>query len=210
MVLRRQGGVVKTVDANATAQALIAWSQDEHLKNIDLESSSWAKSLFHRMGFVKPTCTTSKPEILKKFYQHQIVRYVEEHSILPALIPNFDQTQKNGKQILKIYSNATNLWGKAERSIPWVKFPDSFLLSSNEKFNYWNYWKGYDIRYIEKQRANLQLPDDQPALLILDMFSIQMTEPVIKKIHENSIKLVKVPPNMTQLFQPLDLTVNGA
>ena len=36
-----------------------------------------------------------------------------------------------------------------------------------------------------------------------------MTEPVIKKIRENSIKLDKVPLNMTQLFQPLDLTVNG-
>ena len=38
----------------------------------------------------------------------------------------------------------------------------------------------------------------------------QMIDPVIEKIRENSIKLVKVPPNMTQLFQPLELTVNGA
>ena len=55
----------------------------------------------------------------------------------------------------------------------------------------------------------LQLPHDQPALLIIDVFSGQMIDPVIEKIRENSIKLVKVPPNMTQLFQPLDLTVNG-
>ena len=34
-----------------------------------------------------------------------------------------------------------------------------------------------------------------------------MTEPVIKKIQENSIRLVKVSPNM---IQPLDQTVNGA
>ena len=37
-----------------------------------------------------------------------------------------------------------------------------------------------------------------------------MTEPVIKRIQENRIKLVKVSPNMIHLFQPLDPTVNGA
>ena len=35
-----------------------------------------------------------------------------------------------------------------------------------------------------------------------------MTKPVIDKMVENYIKLVK-PANMTQSFQPLDLTVNG-
>ena len=62
---------------------MIERSHDEHLKSIDLESSSWAKSLFRRMGLVKRTCTTSKPEILEKakkeaklLYQHQIVSYV--------------------------------------------------------------------------------------------------------------------------------------
>lgn len=36
-----------------------------------------------------------------------------------------------------------------------------------------------------------------------------MIESVIKKIGKNSIRLVKVPTNMTKLIQPLDLTVNG-
>ena len=49
------------------------------------------------------------------------------------------------------------------------------------------------IPYIEKERANLQLPDDKPVLLITYVFSGQMTDPVIEKIRENSIKLVKVP-----------------
>ena len=37
-----------------------------------------------------------------------------------------------------------------------------------------------------------------------------MTEPVLNKLRENGICLVRVPPNMTDLYQPLDLTVNGA
>ena len=35
-----------------------------------------------------------------------------------------------------------------------------------------------------------------------------MTKPVINKMSESYMKLVKVPANMTQIFQPLDLTVN--
>ena len=56
----------------------------------------------------------------------------------------------------------------------------------------------------------LNLDHGQPALLIIDVFSGQMTKPVMDKLTENSIKLVKIPPNMTCIFQPLDLTVNGA
>ena len=62
-VLRRKGGVVNTVVAIATAKAFIARSLDENLKCIDLELTSWAKSLIKCMGFKKRTCTTSKPEI---------------------------------------------------------------------------------------------------------------------------------------------------
>ena len=35
-----------------------------------------------------------------------------------------------------------------------------------------------------------------------------MTTPVTDKLAENHIKYVKVPANMTNLFQPLDLTIN--
>ena len=77
--LRKKGGVVNCVVTVATAKALISRSSDEHLKAIDLDSTAWAKSLFRRMGFVKRTCTTSKPEIpelakreAKLIFQHQI------------------------------------------------------------------------------------------------------------------------------------------
>ena len=62
-VLRRKGGVVNAAVVVATGKALIERSDYEHLKCLDLDSSFWAKSLFHRMGFKKQTCTTSKPEV---------------------------------------------------------------------------------------------------------------------------------------------------
>ena len=36
-----------------------------------------------------------------------------------------------------------------------------------------------------------------------------MANPVIEILKENNIKLMRVPANMTKLFQPLDLTVNS-
>ena len=88
MIVRRKGGVVNTMVSNATARALIERSNQKHLECIDLEHSSWAKSLFQRMWLVKRTCITSKLEILeeakkeaKLLFQHQIVSYVDQHSI---------------------------------------------------------------------------------------------------------------------------------
>ena len=105
--------------------------------------------------------------------------------------------------------------GKTERSIPKFQFPKSFALSANPKHfsNTDETLKLTDdiiLPYIQHERANLQLRDDHPALLILDVFSGQMTRIVLDKLQENNIHLVRVPPNMTNLFQPPDLTVNGA
>ena len=37
-----------------------------------------------------------------------------------------------------------------------------------------------------------------------------MTEPVKQKMEKNYILFVRVPANMKNIFQPLDLTVNGS
>jgi len=54
----------------------------------------------------------------------------------------------------------------------------------------------------------MQRPD-QVALVIFDVFRGQITDDVLKKFKENRIFTVFVPANMTNLLQPLDLTVNG-
>lgn len=56
---------MNTVVANATAKALIARSNDEHLQLIDLESTTLPKNLFRRIVYGKRAATTSKPEILE-------------------------------------------------------------------------------------------------------------------------------------------------
>ena len=66
------------------------------------------------------------------------------------------------------------------------------------------------IPYVEKKKNMFNLGEKLPVLLLIDVFSGQMTQPVIDKMAENYIKLVKVPANITQIFQPLDFTENGS
>ena len=78
---------------------LIAQNPQLNLDHIDLDSSSWAKSLFQRMGFTQRMKTTGKvqiPEGAKQeaelLYLRNIVTLVEEHNIPENLILNLDQT----------------------------------------------------------------------------------------------------------------------
>ena len=89
--------------------------------------------------------------------------------------------------------------------MPRFNFPESFSLCANPK-NFSN--TAESIKVIEKQRQELEKPN-QAALLIMDVFRGQMTEEVTSLLHDNNVLLVRVPSDMTHLFQPLDLTVNG-
>ena len=45
--IRKKGDVVNTVVAIAITQALIAKNENKNLKVLNLEKTSWTKSLFH-------------------------------------------------------------------------------------------------------------------------------------------------------------------
>ena len=64
--------------------------------------------------------------------------------------------------------------------------------------------KEVTIPYIEKERISLKLPKTIPALLIMDVFRGQMTEDILTILKGNNILLVRVPANMTYIFQLLD------
>ena len=57
--------------------------------------------------------------------------------------------------------------------------------------------------YVEKEKKMLDLGEKQHALLIINVFSGQMTDPVIEKLKGNIIKLARV-------HQLLDLIVNDS
>ena len=99
LALRNRGGLVNSVIAVSAAKALIARNPHVLLSHIDLDSSSWAKSLFKRMGFRRRMKTTGKveiPEGAKKeaefLYLHKITSLIEKFKIPDSLVLNLDQT----------------------------------------------------------------------------------------------------------------------
>ena len=103
--------------------------------------------------------------------------------------------------------------GKTTRHLAQVKFLEPFCLSFNEK-HWGNEKESLKIieeiigPYVTKERPKLS-SSNQATLLIMDVFKGQMTNPVLKKLEEHNILLTRVPKNITHLFQPLELTING-
>ena len=105
--------------------------------------------------------------------------------------------------------------GKTSKSLPRFQFPDDFSLSVNP-----THFSDTDeslkilqeiiVPYLEKQRNIGNLAFDHPALLMLAVFKGQLTEHVLNELKHNFIFTCQVPANMTHIFQPFDLTVNGA
>ena len=102
--------------------------------------------------------------------------------------------------------------GKTQASYPKSKFPSSLSLSANLK-HFSNTVESLKlineviVPYVDEQRRTLD-DANQAALLIIDVFRGQMTDPVTQALKDNNIILVKIPPNITHIYQPLDLPVN--
>ena len=105
--------------------------------------------------------------------------------------------------------------GKTIRCHPQgVVFPEGFNITHTP--NHWNneeksieLLEDIVFPYLSRKRAELNLPDDQKALLIFDIFKGQKTQRILDLMVENHSVYVFVPNNLTNEFQPLDLTVNG-
>ena len=98
--------------------------------------------------------------------------------------------------------------------MPRFKFPKKFSLSYNET-HYSNEKEACKFieeilqPYIKKVIELENLPVDQKSLVIMDVFTGQVTPIVLNLYKGCNIVVVLVPANMTNFLQPLDLTVNG-
>ena len=101
--------------------------------------------------------------------------------------------------------------GKTGQSLPKIQFPSGFSFSANLK-HYSNemeslkFLKEITLPYVKTEREMLGL-ETQPALLIYDVFRGQTTDKFLVVLKDNILS-TKIPPNMTHVFQPLDLTAN--
>ena len=104
--------------------------------------------------------------------------------------------------------------GKTKKCLPRFKFPEKFSLSYNET-HYSNEKEACKFieeilkPYIKQVIERDNLPIDQTALVIMDLFKGQVTPMILDLYKESNIVVVLVPANMTNHLQPLDHTVNG-
>ena len=70
-----------------------------------------------------------------------------------------------------------------------------------------DYLEKINFSYLEKKLKDLKLQKNAKALLIFDVFKGQTTSAVIGLL-QNDIDVIHVPNNHTNLFQPLDISVN--
>lgn len=103
--------------------------------------------------------------------------------------------------------------GETTQCHPKFKFPDEFHITESE--NHWangstmnNYIDIIILPYVIKVKDDLDLPLGQRALVIFECFRGQITEEFTAKLSANRFIYVTIPPNCTDLLQPMDLSVN--
>lgn len=72
------------------------------------------------------------------------------------------------------------------------------------------YIKNVIIPYVQQKRKDLELPSEQAALAIFDVFKGQQTAEVAALLEENNIIVVLIPANCTDRLQQMDLSINKA
>ena len=102
--------------------------------------------------------------------------------------------------------------GKTSQNLPKIHFPNGFSLRANLKhcsneMKSLKFLKEIILPYVKTERRRLGL-ETQPALLTYDIFRGPTTDMFLDVLKVNNILSTKIPPNMTHVFQPLDLTVD--
>ena len=101
--------------------------------------------------------------------------------------------------------------GKSQRCHPHHQFPSGWDITHSPK--HWSteetmlqYISNIIAPYVENVRH--LLGDRKPAIVIIDNFKAQITAPVNALLEEHNIHVCLLPPNTTDLLQPMDISVN--
>ena len=103
--------------------------------------------------------------------------------------------------------------GKTPRSLPRFDFPADFNVTFFD--NHWsNTEKSIELfekvifPYLKQAKASLKHPKEQMSLIIMDTFKGQDKDVILDLCEKHVCQVVIVPHNLTNKFQPLDITVN--
>ena len=103
--------------------------------------------------------------------------------------------------------------GKTKRSLPKFEFPKAFDVTFTP-----NHWSIYEkcvslfkkiiFPYLKSKKEELGYPKEQYSLIIMDTFKGQDNAEIKELCLKNGCELVIVPHNLTNKFQPLDISIN--
>ena len=103
--------------------------------------------------------------------------------------------------------------GKTKRSLPKFDFPKCFDVTFTP-----NHWSNYEkcvslfkkiiFPYLKSKKEELGYPKEQYSLIVMDTFKGQDNADIKKLCLKNDCELVIVPYNLTNKFQPLDISIN--
>ena len=103
--------------------------------------------------------------------------------------------------------------GKTSQCHPKYKFPKGFHITESE--NHWansstmiDYVDKIIKPYVRNTIFKKDLPLHQKAIVIFDCFRAQITDDFLEKLTQDRLIYVTIPPNCTDLLQPMDLSVN--
>ena len=103
--------------------------------------------------------------------------------------------------------------GKTKRCLSKYAFPASLDATFSE--NHWSntekslsFFNKIVFPHFKNVRKAKGYPDEQMSLIIMDTFKGQDNDEVAKLCRKNNCALIIVPHNLTNKFQPLDITVN--
>ena len=128
--------------AIATARTLIKRHPELNLDQMNIEDSSWSKSLFKRMGFKRRLATTGKvsmsPELhqeIQEAYLYSLVKKIEENDIPASLVLNLDQAPSKfvpgcNKTLAKKGSKTVSIAGSADKRM----ITATFVITLSEDF----------------------------------------------------------------------------
>ena len=105
--------------------------------------------------------------------------------------------------------------GKTKSCLPKFTFPRSFYVTYTK--NHWSnqvkvteHFEKVIFPFLDQIKERMGYPKEQMSLVIMDTFKDQDNDELRKLCMSNNCEVVIVPHNLTNKFQPLDLSVNKA
>ena len=103
--------------------------------------------------------------------------------------------------------------GKTTGCLAKVAFPDKWHITHSE--SHWStehtmleYLENIITPYVSNKQQAMDLPEDQPALAIFDVFAAHRSHRALDMLKSNNIHQIFVPASCTGELQPLDVGIN--